>query len=272
MLYMHQRGEVIGSWENIEIAKHQVTATPVFDEGDEKALLLKGKVERGHLRAASVSLGYEYNMKDGVIFDAEVLETSLVDVPSYRNTLMNDVGKNILYYNPINGLELEKMEEKAEKETKEDAKKVSELTEENRLLKAAFEKKEPKEDTKEVSELTEENRLLKAAFVQRFLSEEGAEKDELRAKAYSSLPVTDLLALKATGIKKEGGKQPDDSEKRLDANVIKGIESLAAVLGGQHQGDKDKGYHNYTTEELQTMEETDPKRFNELLNNYTAKK
>ena len=44
----------IGRWENIRVEGTQILCDPVFDEEDEKALRVAGKVDRGFLRMASV--------------------------------------------------------------------------------------------------------------------------------------------------------------------------------------------------------------------------
>lgn len=55
MLLNHDDWELpIGRWENIRIEGTLILADYDFDEKDEKALSIKGKVERGYLKAASI--------------------------------------------------------------------------------------------------------------------------------------------------------------------------------------------------------------------------
>ena len=44
----------IGRWENIRVEGTQILADAVFDEDDERAVAVMGKVERGFLKAASI--------------------------------------------------------------------------------------------------------------------------------------------------------------------------------------------------------------------------
>ncbi|UBD75703.1 peptidase [Parabacteroides goldsteinii] len=55
MLLNHNDWELpIGRWENIRVEGTKVLADAVFDEEDENALAIKGKVDRGFLKAASI--------------------------------------------------------------------------------------------------------------------------------------------------------------------------------------------------------------------------
>ena len=55
MFYRHNDYELpIGRWENIRVENSQILADAVFDEEDEQALKIKGKVDRDFLRMASI--------------------------------------------------------------------------------------------------------------------------------------------------------------------------------------------------------------------------
>lgn len=55
MLLNHNDFEIpIGRWENIRVEGTKVLADSVFDEEDERALVIAGKVDRGFLKAASI--------------------------------------------------------------------------------------------------------------------------------------------------------------------------------------------------------------------------
>ena len=55
MLLNHDDWELpIGRWENIRIEGTLILADAVFDEDDERAADVMGKVDRGFLRAASI--------------------------------------------------------------------------------------------------------------------------------------------------------------------------------------------------------------------------
>ncbi len=55
MFYRHNDYELpIGRWENIKVENGQILADAVFDEEDEQAMKIKGKVDRDFLRMASI--------------------------------------------------------------------------------------------------------------------------------------------------------------------------------------------------------------------------
>ena len=55
MFYHHRDGDLpIGRWENIRVENGLIYADALFDEEDEFALKIKGKVERGFIRMASI--------------------------------------------------------------------------------------------------------------------------------------------------------------------------------------------------------------------------
>ena len=55
MLLNHDDWDLpIGRWENIRVEGTQILADAVFDEDDERAVAVMGKVERGFLKAASI--------------------------------------------------------------------------------------------------------------------------------------------------------------------------------------------------------------------------
>lgn len=90
MLYNHN--ELIGRWENIRIENGQLLAEPVFleDEGETIALKVKNRVDKNFVKGASIGMHIlSWNETEGEApkVVAEVLETSIVDVPSNANAL-----------------------------------------------------------------------------------------------------------------------------------------------------------------------------------------
>lgn len=89
MLYNHQPGFVPGKWENLRVQDGKFWGDPVFDDGDEEAVKLQGKTERGFIVAASISVR---NIKGEILKDedgeyvnvtyCELREVSIVDIPS----------------------------------------------------------------------------------------------------------------------------------------------------------------------------------------------
>lgn len=79
---------VIGKWNNIRMEDGRLNADPEFDEQDDTAQKIKGKVDRGYLKGASLGLIFD---PDKMAVEAngklaltagEVLEASIVAVPA----------------------------------------------------------------------------------------------------------------------------------------------------------------------------------------------
>lgn len=85
---------VIGRWENIRIEGTQLKADAVFDEEDEEAKKVAGKVKRGFLKGAS--MGLDPKTRDNFVMAAdsvldlvtsELMEASIVAIPSNQNSV-----------------------------------------------------------------------------------------------------------------------------------------------------------------------------------------
>lgn len=90
--HMPSNATVIGKWENIRIEGSLLLADPVFDEEDENAKKIKGKVDRGYIKGASMGLALanaQWELVDDVptLTLCEVTEASIVPIPSNANTL-----------------------------------------------------------------------------------------------------------------------------------------------------------------------------------------
>lgn len=95
MLYNHGRGWVPGRWENVRVDTGKLMGDPVFDDADAKAVELKGKVERGFIKGASLGIrnvvAVELEDADGKywkVTKCELREVSIVDIPADVNALM----------------------------------------------------------------------------------------------------------------------------------------------------------------------------------------
>lgn len=90
MFYMHDRSlGVIGLWENLRIKNTQLLADAVFDESDELALKVMGKVEKGFIKSASIGICLDdKHVKDGIVSQCVLRECSIVDIPSNENALV----------------------------------------------------------------------------------------------------------------------------------------------------------------------------------------
>lgn len=94
MLYMHQRGNVIGGWENLRVEDSKLLGDADFDLEDVFAKNIARKVDRNYLRATSIGVtDYVYHFEKAgdteilVMDECELYEVSIVDVPANRSAL-----------------------------------------------------------------------------------------------------------------------------------------------------------------------------------------
>lgn len=86
MLYRHSHEDVIGRWENVRVEDGKLMADAVFDDDDELAAKVKGKVERGFVKGCSIGINI-VNMRsdaEGVFVaeQTELLEASICAIPA----------------------------------------------------------------------------------------------------------------------------------------------------------------------------------------------
>jgi HK97 family phage prohead protease len=89
MLYDHNTDKLIGRWDGLKVEGARLTATPVFDDDDDAAKQVKGKVERGFMRGCSMGIRImNAAMKDidgkqvPAVTEWELMEASLTAIPS----------------------------------------------------------------------------------------------------------------------------------------------------------------------------------------------
>lgn len=97
LLYMHERGNIIGILKDLKVEDGALTAEPVFDEASERSRVCKQQYEFGSLRMASVSLeilGTSEAAEDLVagqtrptVTRSLLMEVSLVDIGSNPNSI-----------------------------------------------------------------------------------------------------------------------------------------------------------------------------------------
>lgn len=99
MFYNHDESKgVVGKWVNVRKENGKLYGTPVFDVRSDTGRLLEQQVQNGFLRGASIGIDnveYDYNPTASgplTIAGCELIEVSVCDIPSNRNTLQ-------LYYN-----------------------------------------------------------------------------------------------------------------------------------------------------------------------------
>jgi len=103
MLNNHDSTQLIGKWLDLKTEGTLLVATPEFDEGDPEAMKIKGKVERGYLKGASLGiiiLSAEWRdnpaTKKSEIYVTswELFEGSTVSIPSNAGALTLKVYDN----------------------------------------------------------------------------------------------------------------------------------------------------------------------------------
>jgi hypothetical protein len=107
MFFNHKREELpIGKWDGIRVENGKLIATPVFDEKDDEALEIQGKVDRGFLKGASVSIS-PISVSDDptlmmpgqslpTITEWEVEEASIVGIPGSKKALKLNVNGEVI--------------------------------------------------------------------------------------------------------------------------------------------------------------------------------
>lgn len=100
MLYMHERPDVIGRWENLRKDGDKLYADAVFDTSDPKAKLIADKVKNGFLKSASIGIEAE-ERKGDIVSRSKLFEISIVDMGSNQNALKLYDKKEVfkLFYN-----------------------------------------------------------------------------------------------------------------------------------------------------------------------------
>jgi len=95
MLNFHRSSNdsVVGKWTNIRIKGAQLLADAEFDEEDEEAMKLKGKVDRGYIKGASMGLTFNHKYMEVqpngsyLLGKSQIMEGSIVSIPSNRKSL-----------------------------------------------------------------------------------------------------------------------------------------------------------------------------------------
>ena len=96
MFYNHNAEQLIGKWMNLRAAGSLLLAEPEFDAEDPEAVKIKGKVERGYLKGASIALrpiNAEYRLNSSTqeqevyVTEWEMMEASICAVPSNPGAL-----------------------------------------------------------------------------------------------------------------------------------------------------------------------------------------
>lgn len=84
---------VLGLWKNIRVEGTQLLAEPEFDQEDDEAKKIEGKVERGFIKGASMGISFDRSAMEMdiagnyMLTSCELIEASIVAVPANANAL-----------------------------------------------------------------------------------------------------------------------------------------------------------------------------------------
>lgn len=94
MLNQHEKTikSVIGKWINVQKSNGLLIGKPIFDIEDKEANEIKGKVERGFIKGASMGISFDKSdliFSEGVLTlsKCELLEVSIVAIPSNESAI-----------------------------------------------------------------------------------------------------------------------------------------------------------------------------------------
>ncbi|MDE7440653.1 MAG: HK97 family phage prohead protease [Muribaculaceae bacterium] len=98
LLYMHQRGMVIGKMTDLEVGDGEITGIPVFDEASELSRQCRKQWEVGSLRMVSIGFDpIETSSEEALLVDGQtrptvtksrILEVSIVDIGSNGDAIV----------------------------------------------------------------------------------------------------------------------------------------------------------------------------------------
>ena len=90
--HSNKNADVLGKWSDWAKENGQLTSLPVFDDEDKKVANIKGKVDRGFIKGASMGILFDPDKLQLVagkviLTECELYEASIVPVPSNRKAL-----------------------------------------------------------------------------------------------------------------------------------------------------------------------------------------
>lgn len=273
MLWQHNRGALpIGRWTKLRVEDGALYGTPEFDEEDEEAMKVKGKVERGFLKAVSIGidvLEFREDVEEDrvmpTVSKSSLYEVSFCDIGANRNAVKLYKNGELLNLNAGGCMEhLNKFKQYQNK--KSSMKKIA-------LLLALAETASETLVAEKVQELIDNNTALKK------------ERDDLQDKVVSltqkhqedlanSLVESGISSGKIRAAEKETYLRLAKADFEGTKTLIEGMKpykSLASGLGREGNEDKYKGwdfkrFQREAPHELARLRSEDPDRYNELFN------
>lgn len=225
MLYRHNTEDVIGRWQNLRIDDGKLMADAEFDNEDDVASKVEGKVGRGFLNGCSIGICIK-SMKHTEVCDiateTELLEASICAIPS-------DAGAVSLYDKDLTRLTYEQVQlqfnNTKTKQTMEEKELQSQLTTVQAELEQA--KKEKATAETEKAELQKRITEMEKSEREAFLTSavESGKISEKEKESFAKLAVTDYDTVKTL-----------INDRK--ANGTEGHHSLAAQLNnkGKYNG------------------------------------
>jgi len=259
MLYNHWN--LIGKWKNIALKEGVLTAEPEFmnDPEEKDALLVKNRVEKGFLKGASLGIRVlDSSNKDKVV--AEVMEASIVDIPSNKNALA-------LYDESGNKLEGEAFQLALSKITKQNQ---TEHTMTKIKLSAAISHKLGLPQEVETSEVE--------AKLEALHNENVAMQDKLKAiheEKVKTLIDTALSEGRITADNKDKFEELAKANFDLAKSTIETLPKAEKLSGKEkptdkHQGDRSDwtfdDWRKKDTAGLLRIKQEDPERYQQIIN------
>ena len=152
LLYMHERGKVIGTMTDIRVEKGEITGIPVFDEATELSRQCKKQWEFGSLRMVSIGIDV-LEMSDRpehlvagqtapTVTRSKIFEVSVVDIGANDNAIvMRHEGKQITLgrdsENPLPRLNNKPQNQQSQMELKTTAAEAEQLKKDKSALELA---------------------------------------------------------------------------------------------------------------------------------------
>ena len=259
---LHNHYEMVGRWEDIQLKDGKLTATPVFleGEGEELAQKVKARVESDFLKGASIGINIlkvEYDVNEIPVAEVEILECSVVDIPSNANAI-------VLYDN-----EGQKLEGKAlELSLKETIKRKSKPKQTNMKLSAEALKAlgvEPTATAEEISTAILAMENAKELLTDKLNAEQKAKVDKLINGA--------LSVGKFTADKKEQYLKLANIDFELAVSTIDSLEGKKTLSGKEQRSNSSneeradwtfEDWRKKDTAGLLSIKATDPDRYAEI--------
>ncbi|MRI64492.1 caudovirus prohead protease [Ornithobacterium rhinotracheale] len=242
---------VIGRWKDIQTVGGKLSADTDFDTEDPTAALIAGKVERGIIKGASMGIAFKredlhYEKGELILSACELLEASIVSIPSNANALRLYVDNKLLTRQEVQSLCLSI--ENKENFKSESMKKLQLSTAALLILGYATAQELDAEQINEaVLSLDKQKKDLEAKLQ---LSEEKVQAYERKAKAEKDKAITEMVSLAV-----QQGKITADKQQSFIDLAHQNFELAKSTLDAIPAKQNFSGGVKTPTGAIQTMED-----------------